>query len=267
MLRNLVQHTLTFQKMLDYYKHNLGVDIIKEKLSNSIAQKMGSKDLKLCPLCQRPLQTPKLKSGLVLNTDQNWILPQHITQFALKEQTDKKSKKKRFSNFSIFKKNKSSVEKNQGETDILKMAEHLCSDCCKLMAMFQFIEIDTYKLMTDHKLKQGIVYATIITHRKVHKLSTFIKCGKIEKMVKQDVIERNVFFKRLILSNYGIKIQKKSKDNLVYTSTPNTKYVQDLKSEFLVQDNQLMDLFTGKLLQKLVQALQLMEDHMSNGKC
>ena len=41
--------------MLDYYKHNLGVDIIKEKLSNSIAQKMGSSNLKLCPLCQRPL--------------------------------------------------------------------------------------------------------------------------------------------------------------------------------------------------------------------
>lgn len=170
-----------------------------------------------------------MKNGLLLNTEQNWILPQHITQFALKEQAEKKQKKKRFSNFSIFKKQKTSVEKNQGEIDILNMSEHLCLDCCKLMGMFQFIEIDTYKMMTDHKLKQGIVYATIITHRKVHKLSTFVKCGKIEKMVKQDVIARNVMFKRLILSNYGIKIQKKGKDNVIYTSTPNTKYNGDLK--------------------------------------
>ena len=85
LLRNLLSHTLTFQKMLDYYKNNKGVDIIKEKLSNSIAQKMGEQ-LKLCPLCQRPYKSKKLKSGIELNENQNWILPQHITQFALKEQ-------------------------------------------------------------------------------------------------------------------------------------------------------------------------------------
>jgi len=60
--------------MLDYYKHNLGVDIIKEKLSNAVALKMG-KSLKLCPLCQRPLAHSKLKNGIVLNEQQKWILP------------------------------------------------------------------------------------------------------------------------------------------------------------------------------------------------
>ena len=83
--------------------------------------------------------------------------------------------------------------------------------------------------MTDHKLKQGIVYGTIITHRKLHKLSTFIKCGKVEKMLKQGVIEPNIMFKRLILSNYGITIDKKSKDN-AYTSEPNSKYNNELHS-------------------------------------
>lgn len=161
--------------MLDYYKNNLGVDIIKEKLSNAVAQKVGGKELRLCPLCQRPQQQSKFKNGVQMVMDQNWILPQHITQFAIKEQQGKKEKKKRFS---IFKKSKAG-EKNQGQIDILAMSENLCLDCCKLMAMFQFIEIDTYKLMTDHKLKQGIVYQTIITHRKLHKLSTFIKCGKV----------------------------------------------------------------------------------------
>ena len=135
------------------------------------------------------------------------------------------------------------------------MSEQVCLDCCKLMGMFQFIEIDTYKMMTEHKLRQGMVYSTIITHRKVHKLSTFIKCGKIEKMMKQDVIERNMMFKRLILSNYGIKIDKKGKDNMTYVSTPNSKFNGELKSELQVPDNQLLELFSGKLLQKLVQAL------------
>lgn len=144
------------------------------------------------------------------------------------------------------------------------MSENLCLDCCKLMSMFQFIEIDTYKLMTDQKLKQGIVYGTIITHRKLHKLSTFIKCGKVEKLLKQDVIERNLLFKRLILSNYGIKIDKKSKEG-AYESEPNTKFAGDLALK--VQENQLLDLFSGKLLQKLIRALQVLEDHISNGSC
>jgi hypothetical protein len=119
--------------------------------------------------------------------------------------------------------------------DILGMSENLCLDCCKLMAMFQFIEIDTYKLMTDQKLKQGIVYGTIITHRKLHKLSTFIKCGKVDKMVKQGVIETNILFKRLLLSNFGIKIDPKNKES--FTSEPNTKYTGELHQDLQVQDN------------------------------
>lgn len=55
LLRYLISRTLTFPKMLDYYHHNLSVDIVKEKLQISIAQKMGKK-INVCPLCQRILK-------------------------------------------------------------------------------------------------------------------------------------------------------------------------------------------------------------------
>ena len=100
--------------------------------------------------------------------------------------------------------------------------------------------------MTDHKLKQGLVYQTIITHRKLYKLSTFIKCGKIDKMLKQDVIDRNCLFKRLVLSNYGIEIDKKSKEG-AFKSEPNTKHNGELMACLQVPDNQLLELFSGKL--------------------
>jgi len=125
------------------------------------------------------------------------------------------------------------------------MAEHLCFDCCKLMSTFQFIEIDTYKLMTDQKLRQGLVYGTIVTHRKLHKLSTFVKCGKVEKMLKQDIIERNVMFKRLVLSNYGLKYDKKKKDAEIISGPASNQMTADLSPSLRVSENQLVDLFSG----------------------
>jgi len=147
------------------------------------------------------------------------------------------------------------------------MSEHLCFDCCKLMSTFQFIEIDTYKLMTDQKLRQGLVYGTIVTHRKLHKLSTFVKCGKVEKMLKQDIIERNVMFKRLVLSNYGLKYDKKKKDAEIISGPASNQMTTDLSPSLRVLENQLVDLFSGQLLQRLMKALQVLEEHMCNGQC
>lgn len=66
--------------------------------------------------------------------------------------------------------------------EVFDRSEHLCCDCDRMLKSFQFVEVDTYRLMTDHKLRKGIVYDTIVSHRKLHKLAALIKCGKIERL-------------------------------------------------------------------------------------
>lgn len=117
--------------------------------------------------------------------------------------------------------------------DPLKIGERLCADCDKLMRQLPFIELDTYRLMTELKLKQGLIYDTILTHRKFHKLSQFIKDGRVERLYQQDVLERNLGYKRLILSNGPLQT-----------------------------DSQYRQLLTGQLLMDLQTALNLLEKHV-----
>lgn len=60
LLRHLVTKTLTFPKMLEYYKVKQ-IDLVQEKLAIGIAQKMGKKVM-VCPLCQRPVEKCRMHS-------------------------------------------------------------------------------------------------------------------------------------------------------------------------------------------------------------
>jgi len=64
-------------------------------------------------------------------------------------------------------------------------------------------------------------------------------------MLKQDIIERNVMFKRLVLSNYGLKYDKKKKDAEIISGPASNKMTADLSPSLRVLENQLVDLFSG----------------------
>ena len=108
----------------------------------------------------------------------------------------------------------------------------VCKECDKLLRENQVIEIDTYKFMSQLKLTRGVIYETIVAHRKLVKLLSFVSCGLKERLLSQDVLDANLTEKRFLLFNAPIW-----------------------------EESQYRQLLSGALLDKLTHVLRVIEEH------
>lgn len=115
---------------------------------------------------------------------------------------------------------------------LLLEGRKVCKDCDVLLREYPVIEVDTYKLMSQQKLKKGVIYETIVAHRKLVKLLPFVTCGIKDRLISQDVLEVNLTQKRMLLYNAPIW-----------------------------EDSQYRSMISGGLLDKLTHIIRLIEEH------
>lgn len=82
-----------------------------------------------------------------------------------------------------------------------------------------------------------------MSKRKFQKMSSLIKCQKLEKLYSQDIIKENLSFKRTLLTNYA------------------------LKDGQIQENNQLHQLLAGTLLASLTKAINNLDKHFSDSTC
>ena len=74
----------------------------------------------------------------------------------------------------------------------------MCYDCSSFLREYPFLIIDP-KLVSEKKNPN--LFASLVLRRKLSKLSKLISCGKVERLVNQDIIHSNLCHKNVMLLN------------------------------------------------------------------